>query len=177
MRRLAQRSLLGATVGVLAIVGVAQPAQAAPPKATPAQHCVVVVDPVKKGETYSRVVSRTCATTEAAAKQALGSLAPSYTIIKFRQHPYWGGDTLTFYGSFPCYDGYLYTFYNTRPSANGAGNWGISSWTTHNGCNHTKIFYDYNLSGVGREYTNDTSEATVPGALNDHVWSAWTTED
>lgn len=176
-RRLAQHLLLGATVGVLATIGVAPPAQANPPaKASPDQHCIVVVEPVKKGETKSRVISEVCAATQAAATtqatRAAPSRAPVTTIIRFYEHEFFLGRTKTIsaYGG-GCAGGRFYAFADVRPSG-----WGTNSWKSYGACNHVTLYENINWGGDSAEYQATKSWPYVPGSLSNHVWSAEVTE-
>lgn len=176
------RMIMTVAIGALAMIGIAQPAQAATTKPAQDQHCVVVVEPVKKGEHDSRIVSVSCATTEAGARTAsqqatVQALAPQYNIIKFWQYYTFTGSTLTMTSSQPCYGGWFFAFPNTRPSDFGKGSWGASAWKTYNGCDHTKIFYGKNYGAPWWQYYNGTTMSANLHGLNDHVWSAETTTD
>jgi hypothetical protein len=170
------------------LVGSGSAANAAPKTPAPTyRDCVVVVAPVEKGETYSRVVSRSCTTrssadapTESAVSTQDGA-SPQiilYNIIRFYQYSWWSGSTLTMRTYQPCYTVGAWAFRNTRPSDNGAGSWGASSWKAYNGCNHTTLYYGYDFGYPSHTYAKGTyGTQYISYGLNDHVWSASTTED
>lgn len=132
--------------------------------------CVVVGEPVREGETASRIISRAC-TKRGEASTQVAPRAPSYAIIVLFQHANYRGSTLTMRGVMPCG---TYLFHNTRPSDNGAGSWGASSWQTFNGCDRTILYYGYEFRSPSAVYAAITRMPTIPSNLNDHVWSVMT---
>jgi hypothetical protein len=176
----------GVVVASAALLVTSESAANAAPKAPAPTYkdCVVVVEPIQKGETYSRVVSRSCTTRSSAAAptestaSTEGGVTPQvnrYNIIRFYQYSGFTGSTLTMTSFVTCFDAGGFAFRNTRPSDNGAGSWGASSWKTYNGCAHTTLHYGYDYVGPSHTYDRGTtSYPYIAYGLNDHVWSAET---
>ena len=96
------------TAAILLGLAVTAPAQAAvtttaaPKPATGGQHCVVVLDKLRPGQSASRVLSRTCAD-RADAPALTRAAAASTLLLVLYEHINYGGASTKIYGSYgPC---------------------------------------------------------------------------
>ena len=96
------------TAAILLGLAVTAPAQAAvtttaaPKPATGGQHCVVVLDKLRSGQSASRVLSRTCAD-RADAPALTTAAATSTLLLVLYEHINYGGASTKIYGSYgPC---------------------------------------------------------------------------
>lgn len=141
------------------------------------EYCVVKIAPVQPHQSASRIVSRTCTTAPAkgSSLDPGAAAAGSYNIISFYQYTNYSGKQLLFTGSAPCSPSNYYLISDTRPSDNGAGNWGANSWQAHSSCWHTGVYYGLNFGSPGYTYAQGVWEAGYIGSpWSNHVWSAAT---
>ncbi|WP_423465001.1 hypothetical protein ACO229_11485 [Promicromonospora sp. MS192] len=161
------RGTLSVAIGAAFTLGVgllaASPAMAASTDAAPesARHCVLVLAPLEKGETHSKVLSETCGETKAMALEASTADASAADIDLFMmaEHSGWGGEYYWVRGGAACDNaGYSFT-----PS----GWWQIrlSSSSYENGCDRMNI---QNSSG-NRANGIASHRDTMPLGFNDNV--------
>lgn len=138
------------------------------------EYCVVKLMPLQRGQSASRVVSRTCSDQHAQGSDLPLGFSPnsSVNIITVYQNTNYSGKQLIFMGAQPCSPSYAYYIPDTKPSDNGAGNWGANSWQAHSSCWHTEVYYGTNYGSPGYLYAQGVWEAAYIGSpFNNHVWS------
>lgn len=177
--------MIGPAMAASAAPSPTRTASAAP---APAKHvyCVVTLAPLAPGQVpsptnhvASRVTGRACSDQPARVGfQPQGSSAPpgGYLLITVYQYTNYQGSALQFRGTQPCNSSNGgFAIADTRPSDNGAGNWGASSWLASNNCWLTSLYYDYNWGGESYTYPQGVYEAGQIGSgLDNHVWSIYT---
>ncbi|KAB2352313.1 hypothetical protein [Actinomadura rudentiformis] len=148
-------------------------ASTAPPGPTPtattpsspaAGHCRVVLDRIRPGEKFSRVVSRTCS----ADRADLGINAET-ALMTWYQHASYDGASMTYTGLYgPCDK----AGYGVRDVGyyDRAWRYSISSFRVHNNCHWTQWYTAVNYGGSDVKYGHG-SYAYVGDFWNDRIQS------
>ncbi|MGC0406709.1 hypothetical protein RKD27_009353 [Streptomyces sp. SAI-126] len=145
-------------VAALFTTAMATPSAAAPAKDTQlaGKHCTVVVEPVKSGETASRVTSQTCSDAGTAAVSRSGRTL----LMTWYEHAGYGGDSTDVYGDYgPCdADGYVLS--------TGLWRYSISSFITYNSCDGQQAVLNDGQSAV---YYYGFGTPNVGARANDNI--------
>jgi len=141
LRVLAAAAAILVGLAVTALTPAVAATSAAPKPAAAGQHCVVVLDKLRPGQTNSRVLSRTCA--DRADAPALTTAAASSTLLLvLYEHINYGGASTTITGAYgPCdAEGYgvsaLVSSWRNR----------VSSFKGFNYCNVVELFDGINYA-------------------------------
>ncbi|POM24809.1 hypothetical protein BTM25_34470 [Actinomadura rubteroloni] len=151
---------------VVAGIGLAAPAQAAPQKG---QHCVTVIGKAAKGK-MSPVVSKTCADGKDAPSLKAAAASSTLLMVAYENTVGNGGAQMEIRGNAgPCdIDGYRYRF--TGYMANRT-----SAFQTYSYCNLVTGYDLINYSGDRMTWRNGlpTMYVDYVGAMNDRIESLW----
>ncbi|MDR7275998.1 hypothetical protein [Catenuloplanes atrovinosus] len=158
--------------GMAVAMVVTAPAAQAAPASTGEEHCVVVLDKLRPGETTSRVVSRQCADTPEAARQkhqeAYAGAAAATLLLTLYADINYGGASTVLEGNAGACDTAGYGFRDL-------GSWRnrISSFKRFNWCQRVQGFDLVNYGGAAYgPWTTDTP--WVGSAANDRIDSLQT---
>jgi hypothetical protein len=135
------------------------------PSDSPEYRCVVVLEPLREGETSSQASGPVCGKGPITAVNGI-SLDSLYLIAKFYDNPNYGSLLIEYYGAYPCSQGYSYGRPDLR--ADGVDN-RFASGQGFSTCNLITVYDLYNYSGPSYACGPD---CPTFHALNDAV-SSW----
>ncbi|GHJ53082.1 hypothetical protein Nm8I071_23890 [Nonomuraea sp. TT08I-71] len=156
-----------ATVAVAAGMLVALPGAAAAkaPSDVSGDHCVIVLDRMKPGQTESDVIARKCSD-DPADLTHVGTLALT-PLVTFFDHAGYGGKSRQLSGSYGTCDSAGYGFSSLTWDSEG-GPW-VSSIRLHGNCDRARGFYNTQYSGYTEVWYGSTPY--IGDQLNDHLYS------
>ncbi|WP_433518935.1 hypothetical protein ACQP2T_27540 [Nonomuraea sp. CA-143628] len=166
----AHQSTRGLSLAALALLvtcgATAAPASASAAKPAPTRYCSVLLDPIKPGEKFSRVVREACADTEEAAAKSAGTTA-STLLLQLATDINMGGTVKNWNGTAgPC-DTAGYGIRNL-----GDFNDTMSSWRQgHSRCNYVNVWTDEAYQGKHTYWHNWTQVNYVGADFNDQITS------
>ncbi|GAB3836554.1 hypothetical protein ACFFMR_00040 [Micromonospora andamanensis] len=138
---------------------------AADPVDDSGDHCVIVLDRLKPGQTESDVVAQKCSD-DPADLSHVGTMALT-PLVTFYEHAGYGGKSRQLSGEAGTCDAAGYGFSSLTWDYQG-GKF-VSSFVTHGACNQVRGFYNTQYSGYTERYTG--SRSYVGDRLNDHIYS------
>ena len=155
-----RRLVLGAAVAMIMTTAAQQPANAAPadPVVAADQHCVVVLDKLRPGQTASRILSRTCA--DRAHASALHEAAAASTLLLvLYEHANYGGASTRITGAYGACDAEGYGISALVSSWRNR----VSSFKGFNYCNVVELF-------DGVNYAQSLMVSGAAGSRLDEPW-------
>lgn len=148
----ASAATLGLAVAALgADSAAADPETPHPERSGTGKHCNIVLEPLRDGETVSKIKSKECFDTFAERQARIGNdtlLMIWYDNINYNVHE--SDDSTTVEGTDPCdREGYGIS------DVPFAWDWTISSYKVFNNCNKSTIFTEENYKGAPANFTGN----------------------